>query len=186
VCKKNKHHSQLNKNYYDGLREAEAAHKVRSAQQEESRAAEAAAIANMLGKCKPPPYTKIKVNKPFGRVRLADFNDSEAQACDCDPAGDNPCGPDSNCLNRNLNTECVSALCRAGDRCENQKFQRREYPNVVPFPTPGKGWGLKSSQDIPAGNQFIFWTSRYFHRRYQILVEFFLVDSLSCSTGYSL
>lgn len=48
---------------------------------------------------KPPHYIKIKVNKPVGNVRVFDGNISCTQ-CECDPNQPNPCGPDSNCLNR--------------------------------------------------------------------------------------
>lgn len=49
---------------------------------------------------KPPPYIRIKVNKPVGNVRLFDGNVSNTTSCECNPNQANPCGPDSDCLNR--------------------------------------------------------------------------------------
>ncbi|CAG0920036.1 unnamed protein product [Notodromas monacha] len=101
---------------------------------------------------KPPPYVKIKGNKPFGRVKAVDFNVSNCQTCNCDPSSEDPCGPTSNCLNRHVLYECHASLCPAGEKCRNQCFQRREYPQLAPFPTGEKGWGLKSLELIKKGS----------------------------------
>lgn len=53
-----------------------------------------------LNSQKPPHYIRIKVNKPVGNVRVFDMNLSNTTACECDPNKRNPCGPDSDCLNR--------------------------------------------------------------------------------------
>lgn len=71
--------------------------------------------------------------------------------CDCDPFSENPCGDDEKCLNRMLMFECMREVCAAGDRCCNQRFQRKQYPNVCCFKTEGRGWGLKTLQDIKKG-----------------------------------
>lgn len=49
---------------------------------------------------KPPPYIRIKVNKPVGNVRHMDLDLSSTNACECDPNKPHPCGPESDCLNR--------------------------------------------------------------------------------------
>jgi hypothetical protein len=99
----------------------------------------------------PPPYVKIVANQHMmGNVKAVKFNES-SNACNCDPNGNDPCGPDSNCINRFVLEECDANLCPCGLRCQNQKFQKREYPNVLPFPTPGRGWGLKAGQNIKNG-----------------------------------
>lgn len=36
----------------------------------------------------------------------------------------------------------------SGELCQNQRFQKREYPEAVPIKCEGKGWGLKSLVDI--------------------------------------
>ncbi|CAG9854075.1 unnamed protein product [Phyllotreta striolata] len=131
------------------------------------RAVEEAVIAHKLKKqfksilttatqsCqKPPPYIKIKVSKPVGNVKLSDMDLSNITACECDPTLPNPCGPDSNCLNRLLWTECNPEVCSAGESCKNQLFEKREYPPLVPCKTEARGWGLKTLAPISKG-QFI-------------------------------
>lgn len=53
-----------------------------------------------LNSLKPPPYIRIKSNKPVGSVKLLDLDLSNLTPCECNPKQPNPCGPDSNCLNR--------------------------------------------------------------------------------------
>lgn len=47
--------------------------------------------------------------------------------------------------------ECHPQLCPAGDKCNNQRFEKRLYPRMVPFLTKDKGWGLKTLDDIKEG-----------------------------------
>lgn len=49
---------------------------------------------------KVPNYVKLKTNKPVGNVRIVEMNLSSLTPCECDPKKDNPCAPDSDCLNR--------------------------------------------------------------------------------------
>ncbi|XP_025159312.1 histone-lysine N-methyltransferase NSD2 isoform X2 [Harpegnathos saltator] len=101
---------------------------------------------------KPPPYVKLKVNKPVGNVKPAEVE--SIVACECDPAWDDPCAPGTDCLNRILLVECSPGICPAGSKCNNQSFVLRKYPAMEPFHTTGRGWGLKSLEDIKAG-QFV-------------------------------
>ncbi|VDP16516.1 unnamed protein product [Echinostoma caproni] len=79
--------------------------------------------------------------------------------CDCSPPtaeelemGLFSCGP--GCINRALNVECGS-LCPAGRFCSNRQFKERFYAPTEPFYSgPGKGWGLRATEDIPR-NSFI-------------------------------
>ncbi|KAL3268102.1 hypothetical protein HHI36_007229 [Cryptolaemus montrouzieri] len=103
---------------------------------------------------KPPPYVKIKVNRPVGNVRVFEGNLSNTTSCDCNPEDVNPCGPNSNCLNRILLTECNPEICPAEQRCKNQCFEKREYPQMIPYRTPSRGWGLKTLEPLVKG-QFI-------------------------------
>ncbi|KAJ8920113.1 hypothetical protein NQ315_011769 [Exocentrus adspersus] len=103
---------------------------------------------------KPPPYIRIKVNKPVGNVRHLDLDLSSTNACECDPHKPHPCGPESDCLNRLLLTECDPDVCPAGSRCKNQSFEKREYPPLMPYKTQGRGWGLKTLAPIKKG-QFV-------------------------------
>lgn len=103
---------------------------------------------------KPPPYTRIRFNKPVGNVKVYDANVSITTPCSCDPKSDSPCGPDTHCLNRILWTECNPHNCPAGRRCQNQQFETRQYSPLVPCMTDGRGWGVKSLVPIVSG-QFV-------------------------------
>ncbi|KPJ05187.1 putative histone-lysine N-methyltransferase Mes-4 [Papilio xuthus] len=103
----------------------------------------------------PPHYVKLKVNKPCGSLcgKRIDVEESSLTQCECNPDEEDPCGPYSQCLNRMLLTEC-GPTCRAGERCNNRAFEKRLYPKLVPYRTPQRGWGLKTLEDIKAG-QFV-------------------------------
>ncbi|XP_046412948.1 histone-lysine N-methyltransferase NSD2 [Neodiprion fabricii] len=101
---------------------------------------------------KPPHYVKLKVNKPVGNVKPVEVE--SIAACDCDADWDNPCAPETDCLNRILSVECSSGMCPAGPKCGNQAFVRRQYPSMIPFHTAGRGWGLKALETIKSG-QFV-------------------------------
>ncbi|PAA63624.1 hypothetical protein BOX15_Mlig026212g1, partial [Macrostomum lignano] len=103
---------------------------------------------------KPPPYKFIRTNYPFGNARVYKAADlSELHRCDCSADSQEPCGSDSDCMNRVLYYECHPGLCAAKDRCLNQRFVKREYPTQAVFKTNqgGRGWGLKAMQDIAKG-----------------------------------
>ncbi|CAH2237590.1 jg6296 [Pararge aegeria aegeria] len=103
----------------------------------------------------PPHYVKLKVNKPCGSLcgKKIDIEESSLTQCECDPNEVDPCGPYTQCLNRMLLTEC-GPTCRAGDRCNNRAFEKRLYPKMTPYRTSARGWGLKTLQDVKAG-QFV-------------------------------
>ncbi|KAM3595422.1 uncharacterized protein V6R79_023281 [Siganus canaliculatus] len=107
---------------------------------------------------KPPPYKFIKVNKPFGKVQVYTADISEIPKCNCKPTDERPCGFESECLNRMLQYECHPQVCPSGERCCNQDFTKRLYPETKIIKTPGKGWGLISLRDIKKGefvNEYI-------------------------------
>lgn len=66
----------------------------------------------------------------------------------------NACGEDSDCINRATKMECVGD-CSCGRKCQNQRFQRRQYANVAVIKTEKKGFGLRADADMKAGD-FIF------------------------------
>ncbi|XP_015436181.1 PREDICTED: histone-lysine N-methyltransferase NSD2 isoform X1 [Dufourea novaeangliae] len=101
---------------------------------------------------KPPPYVKLKMNKPVGNVKPTEVE--SIVACDCDAEWENPCAPGTDCLNRILLVECSPGICPAGSKCNNQAFARRQYPAMEPFYTVARGWGLRSLEHINAG-QFV-------------------------------
>ncbi|XP_046714681.1 histone-lysine N-methyltransferase, H3 lysine-36 specific [Silurus meridionalis] len=100
---------------------------------------------------KPPPYRHIKVNRPVGKVQIVTADLSELPRCNCKATDENPCGMDSECINRMLLYECHPQVCAAGERCQNQCFTKREYTPVEIFRTLSRGWGLRSINDIRKG-----------------------------------
>lgn len=93
-------------------------------------------------------YLYLKVNRPVGKVQIFTADLSEIPRCNCKPADENPCGLDSECINRMLLYECHPAVCPAGERCQNQCFTKRQYPEVEIFRTLARGWGLQAKRDI--------------------------------------
>lgn len=100
---------------------------------------------------KPPPYRHIRVNRPIGKVQIITADLSEVPRCNCKALDENPCGIDSECINRMLMYECHPQVCAAGDRCQNQSFTKRQYTPVEIFRTLSCGWGLRGLSDIRKG-----------------------------------
>ncbi|KAL0973739.1 hypothetical protein UPYG_G00210310 [Umbra pygmaea] len=100
---------------------------------------------------KPPPYRHIKVNRPIGKVQIITADLSEVPRCNCKASDENPCGIDSECINRMLMYECHPQVCLAGERCQNQSFTKRHYTQVEIFRTLSRGWGLRAVSDIKKG-----------------------------------
>ncbi|XP_026582193.1 histone-lysine N-methyltransferase, H3 lysine-36 and H4 lysine-20 specific isoform X3 [Pseudonaja textilis] len=100
---------------------------------------------------KPPPYKHIKINRSVGKVQIFTADLSEIPRCNCKPTDENPCGLDSECINRMLLYECHPAVCVAGERCQNQCFTKRQYPEVEIVRTLARGWGLQAKRDIKKG-----------------------------------
>ncbi|KAM3867103.1 histone-lysine N-methyltransferase, H3 lysine-36 specific [Diretmus argenteus] len=100
---------------------------------------------------KPPPYRHIKVNRPIGKVQIITADLSEIPRCNCKASDENPCGIDSECINRMLMYECHPQVCVAGERCQNQAYTKRQYTTVEIFRTLSRGWGLRSICDIKKG-----------------------------------
>ncbi|KAM8972021.1 histone-lysine N-methyltransferase, H3 lysine-36 specific [Pelodytes ibericus] len=100
---------------------------------------------------KPPPYKHIKVNRPIGKVQIFTADLSEVPRCNCKASDETPCGQDSECINRMLLYECHTSVCPAGERCQNQAFSKRQYPDVEIFRTLSRGWGLRCKSDIKKG-----------------------------------
>lgn len=109
-----------------------------------------------------PPYKHIRTNRPVGNVQIinpvparsAANGDEPLNMCECDPASEAPCSSDEDCLNRLMMIECSSKTCKAGDKCCNQRFKKREYVRTKPFNTGSRGWGLKTLDNIKKG-QFV-------------------------------
>ncbi|XP_068615910.1 histone-lysine N-methyltransferase, H3 lysine-36 specific-like, partial [Brachionichthys hirsutus] len=100
---------------------------------------------------KPPPYKHVKVNRPIGKVQIITADLSEIPRCNCKASDENPCGVDSECINRMLLYECHPQVCAAGGRCQNQAFTKRQYSPVEIYRTLSRGWGLRAVSDIKKG-----------------------------------
>lgn len=87
-------------------------------------------------------------NIPVGSVVIPKPDLTSIPRCECDPNSEAPCSSDTDCLNRMLMYECHPSVCQCGEKCHNQRFQRREYPDCTPFKTEGRGWGLRTNVDI--------------------------------------
>uniref|UniRef100_A0A673IXK2 Histone-lysine N-methyltransferase NSD2-like n=1 Tax=Sinocyclocheilus rhinocerous TaxID=307959 RepID=A0A673IXK2_9TELE len=136
-------HNGIGKVFKNALLEAEARFKEIEMEREAKEAQE--------NNKKPPPYKYIKVNKPCGRVQVYTADISEIPKCNCKPSDERPCSFESECLNRMLLYECHPQVCPAGERCQNQDFTKRHYPETKIIRTAGKGWGLVSLRDIKKG-----------------------------------
>ncbi|KAG6909160.1 hypothetical protein DXG01_001787 [Tephrocybe rancida] len=99
-------------------------------------------------------FNEIEANnyqyKSLGRSREA----LESMTCDCtfgeavdDP--DHACGPDSDCINRLTQVECLPDDCRCRSHCRNQRFQNREYAYIDIVQTELKGFGLRAESFLP-------------------------------------
>ena len=94
---------------------------------------------------------------------------NEFMECDCpeervlseDPDNEtyinHACGENSDCINRLTLIECVDGLCEStcGKKCENQRFQRRQYADINVFLTKQKGYGVRAQTNLEA-NTFIY------------------------------
>lgn len=98
-------------------------------------------------------------NIPVGSVVIPKPDLTSIPRCECDPNSEAPCSSDTDCLNRMLMYECHPSVCQCGEKCHNQRFQRREYPDCTPFKTEGRGWGLRTNVDIKKVETPLFYSS---------------------------
>ncbi|XP_055272584.1 histone-lysine N-methyltransferase NSD3 isoform X3 [Moschus berezovskii] len=136
----------INKTFKKALEEAAKRFQELKAQRESKEALEIEKNSR-----KPPPYKHIKANKVIGKVQIQVADLSEIPRCNCKPADENPCGLESECLNRMLQYECHPQVCPAGERCQNQCFTKRLYPDAEVIRTERRGWGLRTKRSIKKG-----------------------------------
>uniref|UniRef100_A0A7M4DYU9 Histone-lysine N-methyltransferase NSD3 n=1 Tax=Crocodylus porosus TaxID=8502 RepID=A0A7M4DYU9_CROPO len=136
----------INKTFKKALEEAAKRFQELKAQRESKEALE-----NERNSRKPPPYKHIKSNKVIGKVQIQVADLSEIPRCNCKPSDENPCGLESECLNRMLQYECHPQVCPAGERCQNQCFTKRLYPEAEIIKTDRRGWGLRTKRNIKKG-----------------------------------
>ncbi|XP_072835020.1 histone-lysine N-methyltransferase NSD3 isoform X3 [Pogona vitticeps] len=136
----------INKTFKKALEEAAKRFQELKAQRESKEALEIERNSR-----KPPPYKHIKANKVVGKVQIQVADLSEIPRCNCKPTDENPCGLESECLNRMLQYECHPQVCPAGERCQNQCFTKRLYPEAEIIKTDRRGWGLRTKRNIKKG-----------------------------------
>ncbi|KAM3830927.1 histone-lysine N-methyltransferase NSD3 isoform 2-T2 [Vipera latastei] len=136
----------INKTFKKALEEAAKRFQELKAQRESKEALEIERNSR-----KPPPYKHIKSNKVVGKVQIQVADLSEIPRCNCKPTDENPCGLESECLNRMLQYECHPHVCPAGERCQNQCFTKRLYPEAEIIKTDRRGWGLRAKRTIKKG-----------------------------------
>lgn len=94
-------------------------------------------------------FYKIKCNKylvPHSQLQ----EDWHSEPCQC--TRECPCDDDSVCVNRASHIECDPKTCPVGPLCKNQRMMRCQYASTTPFHTGSRGWGLKASHEIAAGD----------------------------------
>ncbi|XP_062817424.1 histone-lysine N-methyltransferase NSD3 isoform X2 [Anolis carolinensis] len=136
----------INKTFKKALEEAAKRFQELKAQRESKEALEIERNSR-----KPPPYKHIKSNKVVGKVQIQVADLSEIPRCNCKPSDENPCGLESECLNRMLQYECHPQVCPAGEGCQNQCFTKRLYPEAEIIKTDRRGWGLRTKRNIKKG-----------------------------------
>ncbi|KAL7731158.1 hypothetical protein ACLKA6_014352 [Drosophila palustris] len=145
----NKSKSLMSKRYTAGVEEATHFLKILKEKRHEQ------AIVRLNGnKLHPPPYIKIKANKPVPPVRFV-YNEEDLNVCECKAGSEHPCGPESGCLNRMLFHECNPEYCQAGSQCENQMFELRKSPRLDVVYMNERGFGLVSRVPIAEGTFII-------------------------------
>ncbi|GAA5971312.1 hypothetical protein JCM21900_004498 [Sporobolomyces salmonicolor] len=101
-------------------------------------------------------YTEIAectyASKNLGNMA---YYDEDATQCECTytagfPDEEQACGDHSSCVNRLMQIECVKGECRCGRRCQNQRFQKKQYAPIEIVQTEKKGFGVRAMADIPA------------------------------------
>ena len=70
----------------------------------------------------------------------------------CQCTVDSPCNEDSTCVNRAIHIECNPKNCPVKDLCQNQRMQKFQNAKTELVFTGDRGWGLKTTADLCAGD----------------------------------
>ncbi|WFD19871.1 [histone H3]-lysine(4) N-trimethyltransferase [Malassezia caprae] len=109
--------------------------------------AEAAALAT-FDEIPDPVYQTSRIGRTRGQ---------DDPMCDCSPeyGPSMSCTDESGCINRLTQVECLPGVCRCGDQCANQRFQKHQYALVDIIETPSKGFGLRAKAPL-AKDDFVY------------------------------
>lgn len=97
-------------------------------------------------------FEQVELNICVSADDKAPFSDEGNMPCNCKPSkeGEVTC-LDDRCINFATQTECV----RCSPSCGNNRFQKRNFKQVLVKPTPGKGRGLFACEKISKGDLII-------------------------------
>ena len=100
---------------------------------------------------KPPAYKYMPQNRPVYPVKIKACAVEDNSVCSCKPTDEDPCGPESNCMNRITQFECHPATCPAGaDR-------------LVTVLTPGKSL-LETDESLLEKDESLLETDEKFNK----------------------
>uniref|UniRef100_A0A2M4CYQ2 Putative histone-lysine n-methyltransferase mes-4 isoform x3 n=1 Tax=Anopheles darlingi TaxID=43151 RepID=A0A2M4CYQ2_ANODA len=141
----------LNKQYHQAMQEAHTIY-VALKEQKKGHLIDGVAIG-------PPTYTKIYRNRYTASLKESSRRsrikeESMDSVCNCSMDDGDPCGANSSCINRFTFIECNPKTCPAKERCSNQRFAKRIYPDLEVRKFEDRGHGLVTKEDLTAG-QFI-------------------------------
>jgi len=121
----------------------------------------------------PKPYTVLRRSIYVHAGPREQLPLSDVTPCLCS-VEDGGC--DSGCLNRSEQQECNPATCPCGQLCANRQLSTQAEGGVPPvqvFLTENKGWGVKATREIQAG-EFVI----------EYVGEVIDCDAWEVSTGY--
>lgn len=106
------------------------------------------------GEFRPPPYVNIRESIWLCPCKI---QPPEEGSCSCIGACD------SHCVNRLVWFECVGegpagttfTNCNIGPSCGNRALQEGVRRNLIPYRSPGMGWGLRTGEHIKRGELVI-------------------------------
>eukprot|EP00124_Ichthyophonus_hoferi_P000866 Ihof_evm7s37 gene=Ihof_evmTU7s37 len=106
-------------------------------------------IAN--AKATPPPFVRLRRNTYVDVAKpTAKEVEDLISVCDCKPMKgvDQGCCT-GDCVNWATMTECTAGQCPMGDKCTNQRFQKKTWiKSLQVFQTNNKGFGVRTTRGI--------------------------------------
>lgn len=100
-------------------------------------------------------WKKTISNRVVTPVALKKRKIGDISVCKCSPEDENPCGKSSRCINRDLFYECNKSLCPAGEKCQNQAMQKRNYAKLSTVKTLTRGTGVETTNSLERGDFII-------------------------------
>eukprot|EP00475_Leptophrys_vorax_P011385 TRINITY_DN17916_c0_g1_i1.p1 TRINITY_DN17916_c0_g1~~TRINITY_DN17916_c0_g1_i1.p1 ORF type:complete len:904 (-),score=191.04 TRINITY_DN17916_c0_g1_i1:360-2681(-) len=99
-----------------------------------------------------PKFRKVSQNVYVSGAKPKALRLDDVSICNCSVGLD--CADDY-CVNRVCQIECDPRTCPAGENCQNQRLQRKQYSKIQIIKTENRGYGAIAKEDIPAGSLVI-------------------------------